>query len=273
MSCLAPAPRLAGHRGRQSRRKLFRGRNPRRAPDPAFRPPSFAPFPTVPRDEPRATSRPDQARHRLRRAFRLLWAGFPLRDGRTGSTSSVSCRRPASPRSCVGKLYSLAIGAPQRNQAASAAELRWAIAQRLRSACPWPHRQSRRPSATPAEAARPAVPVAGDGAFPAGALGGGRHCRRARQARSTRIHFLPNATAAFFSARLGSASVSTILHGVDCDFFHPDKAQRASDPRLLFVGKWLRGFRNRGPNLRGRAGALAGAGDRRGRRPSLGGWL
>jgi glycosyltransferase involved in cell wall biosynthesis len=45
-----------------------------------------------------------------------------------------------------------------------------------------------------------------------------------------------------FSRWIPADRISLITHGVDTSFFRPDETARSATPRLLFVGKWLRDF-------------------------------
>ena len=143
----------------------------------------------------------------------------------------------------AGKLYSLAIGAPVRDQTESAAELRLTLAHRLRpgALCHIANVEDHLPLLRSLRRKQPRWVAtvhfppehwhAGDIA----ALGRLGHvitlCERDR---------------IFFAERLGADSVSTLLHGVDCDFFRPEDSRRAPSPRLLFIGKWLRDFETAG---------------------------
>jgi glycosyltransferase involved in cell wall biosynthesis len=143
----------------------------------------------------------------------------------------------------TGKLYSLATGAPPRDQSASAAEFRLTVAHRLRSG-----------SLCHIANVEDHLPLV-------------RRFRALQSRWVATVHFPPNHWSdadlaalrhlarvitlcerdrAFFADRLGKGAVSLILHGVDCSVFRPDEALRAPGPRLLFMGKWLRDFETAG---------------------------
>jgi glycosyltransferase involved in cell wall biosynthesis len=52
-----------------------------------------------------------------------------------------------------------------------------------------------------------------------------------------------------FSRLIPSERIRLILHGIDTAFFRPDETARSRNPHLLFVGKWLRDFNAAGEVL------------------------
>jgi len=177
-------------------------------------------------------------------------SGYYEQAFRFATTDGIDVRRivpaPGLLARATGKLYSLAIGASSRDQTASAAELRMTLAHLLHpgALCHIANIEDHLPLLRRLRGKQPRWVATVH--FPpelwadpdSAALGRLGHvitlCERDR---------------AFFAARLGGGSVSTILHGVDCDFFHPDESQRAPAPRLLMMGKWLRDFETAGQVL------------------------